>query len=184
MNIKIKNRKIYLAPIIIIIILITMPILLFVLINRRNILYIEWKIFLPRPNNIDVIYNYIGREGEDFEVWHYNYKKTEKLINHRKFRPVDTQFLKKKVEKYFPSYDILIRYYSKDERNAINQFKEKVNNLVLDRHNYYAYITRKELYDDKLYVDHLLLILDTKENNLYLFKSVGSTAPIDISELI
>ena len=56
-------RKRYLV-ILMIIILILSIILLFIN-SPRVIFYINWNIYLPKPQKIDIIYNFEFREGED-----------------------------------------------------------------------------------------------------------------------
>ena len=71
-------RKKYLT---ILIILLIIFIIIFIFIsNPRVVTYINWKIYLPRPQKIDVIYNFEFREGEDLEIWHYSKKEQKRLL--------------------------------------------------------------------------------------------------------
>ena len=51
-------------------------IILMFLNNPRIVIYMNWKIYLPKPQERNVIYRFQYREGEDLEIWQYAEKDT------------------------------------------------------------------------------------------------------------
>jgi hypothetical protein len=44
------------------------------------VLFINENIYIPKPDNVDVIYMHDWREGVDLEIWYYNDKKINSII--------------------------------------------------------------------------------------------------------
>jgi hypothetical protein len=152
-------RKRYLV-ILMIIILILSIILLFIN-SPRVIFYINWNIYLPKPQKIDIIYNFEFREGEDLEIWHYNKKVLEKIISNRNFKNIDSEnakFLKEKLKDY---YTIL-----KDDNKHLFNINVNADSLLVQE-NYFLYVSKK---DNDL--SWMILILDYNNANLYYFSNI------------
>ena len=99
MNINIKNYKIYLVPIIIMF-LVPIIIAAFILNGNRLELYINWKVFLPQPEKVDDIFCHEYSQLSKFEIWQYNSKKAKTIISNKQFLPMDSKFIKEKLEVY------------------------------------------------------------------------------------
>ena len=153
-------RKKYL--IILIILLIAISILTIIINNTRVIIYMNWEIYLPKPEKINIVYNFDFREGEYLEIWHYRKESQNKIINNKKFKSInesDKDFIIKKINEY---YEIL----DNDEKIL---FSDNVPlNTLLEGENYFAYINKKN--DEKSW---LLLLLDCKNNKLYYFSNIS-----------
>ncbi len=128
--------------------------------NRRGFLFINWKIFLPKPKSIDVIYNYDFRKGIDFEIWNYNSKKVNKIIKNKHFKPMNVEYVKDKMLKYYERVN--------EEQNKLLEENLNMDDILVEN-NYYAYIQEN---DDPKYMHFLILILDVKTNKMYLFAYV------------
>lgn len=143
------------------IILIVVCIIIIFLNNHRITLHINWKIYLPKPQKIDIIYNFQYREGEDLEIWKYDEKDIKKITNKEIFKNIDEtnkEFIQQKLKEY---YEIL---------NDTNKqlFNDNVNTLsLLDKSNYFAYISKEN--DIRTW---LLLIINSKTNEMYYFSNI------------
>jgi hypothetical protein len=74
----------------IIILLILILVISFIVIDAKidhnNILLkINWDIWLSKPNNVEIIYNFDYREGDDFEIWTYNDSKIDSIKENKIF---------------------------------------------------------------------------------------------------
>ena len=129
-----------------------------ILATSNIILYINWSIKLPKPNKVDIIYNYTYREGEDLEIWHYNEIKTNKIINNKSLKKIDKihkEFIRQKLKDYYMILD----------DNEKELFNTNVNvDSLLEEENYFIYSERDETW--------ILLLLDYENKNLYYFSNV------------
>lgn len=69
------------------VILIIFALLIYLYISLSGIqieAYINWSIYLPKEKNIDTIYTYDYREGEDLLILTYNKANLKKVINKNK----------------------------------------------------------------------------------------------------
>ena len=143
------------------IILIVVCIIIIFLNNHRITLYINWKIYLPKPQKIDIIYNFQYREGEDLEIWKYDEKDIKKITNKEIFKNIDETnkgFIQQKLKEY---YEVL-----SDTNKQL--FNDNVNTLLLlDKSNYFAYISKEN--DIRTW---LLLIINSKTNEMYYFSNI------------
>lgn len=127
--------------------------------NTSNIvLYINWNIKLPKPNKVDVVYNYQYREGEDLEIWHYNDKKINKIINNKSSKKIDKinkEFIKQKLNDYYIVLD----------DNEKDLFNTNVNiDFLIQEENYFIYYEK-----DKSWI---LLVIEYKSKNMYYFNNI------------
>lgn len=127
--------------------------------NTSNIvLYINWNIKLPKPNKVDVVYNYQYREGEDLEIWHYNDKKINKIINNKSSKKIDKinkEFIKQKLNDYYIILD----------DNEKDLFNTNVNiDFLIQEENYFIYYEK-----DKSWI---LLVIEYKSKNMYYFNNI------------
>lgn len=127
--------------------------------NTSNIvLYINWNIKLPKPNKVDVIYNYQYREGEDLEIWHYNDKKINKIINNKSSKKIDKinkEFIKQKLNDYYIVLD----------DNEKDLFNTSVNiDFLIQEENYFIYYEK-----DKSWI---LLVIEYKSKDMYYFNNI------------
>lgn len=151
--VKIKSLKkkiiIATASIIVIIFLLILSVTWEVLNSYRFNMYINWNILLPKPNNLDVIFTFDYREGEDFVVWHY--KDAKKVVEEKNFDKINEKNqikVKSIIEKYYNKLD--------------NKEKEKFNKntsieCLSNLENHYIYMGNDERYllmieyDNKIY---------------------------------
>ena len=158
MNINIKNYKIYLVPIIIMF-LVPIIIATFILNGNRLELYINWKVFLPQPEKVDDIFCHEYSQLSKFEIWQYNSKKAKTIISNKQFLPMDSKFIKEKLEVYNDSL-------GKERKYLFNKY---IDDAILKDDNYYLYISEKITAVDSYYINYIILVLDTKTNKLYIF---------------
>lgn len=152
-------RKKYL--IILVILLIIVSIIFVFISSPRIVIYINWKVYLPKPQKIDVIYNFEFNEGEDLEIWYYSKKRIEKIINNDIFKTVDERnkdFIRQKLNDYYEVLD--------DKEKSLFNANIYIDSLLVDG-NYYIYSNKE--YNNKT---EMLLILDYENNKLYYFNNV------------
>lgn len=136
-------------------------IILIFLNNPRIVIYMNWKVYLQKPQERNVIYRFQYREGADLEIWQYAEKDIKKVTNKEIFKNIGEQnkeFIQQKLKEY---YEVL---------NDTNKqlFNDNVNILsLLEESNYFAYINKEN--DTKIW---LLLIINSKTNELYYFSNV------------
>jgi len=136
-----------------VIILFVAFIILFVLINTKNIiLFINWGILLPYPKNVDVIYNYDFMEGEDLEIWYYESKKHNNIT--KQLEKMNKKLVKAKIELYY-------NYLNETNKELFN--KNVSIDKLLSENNYYLFLNKKERF--------LLIIYDINGKKLYYFNS-------------
>lgn len=120
--------------------------------NNNTEFYLNYQILLPNPNNIDVVYNNETIKNNYFKIFRYTPKKVKTIISNKKFKPMNYDFIKEKLETYYKSLN--------EEEQQL--FNNNINGILLDNENYYAYI------DNMHNMNYLILILDTKTNSLYV----------------
>lgn len=127
--------------------------------DNRNMLFLNWKIYVPKPNKIDSIYRFEYREGNDLEIWYYKDDKFKKIISRNDFNKItlkNINTVNKLIENY---YDRL----NEVEKSKFNKRLDKKK--ILLKNNYYFY---KEENRDSF----LIIIADSENNMLYLFTSI------------
>ncbi len=145
------------------IVLIAIICIIWNILNSNNtIFFINWNIKIPKAYKVDVIYSYEFRDGEDLEIWHYDKRKIEKMINSGNFTMVDEKnqsFIIKKLDEYHQSLD----------QNEKNLFESNVdiNSLVI-KENYFLFLNKNEKHN----LTWTLLILDFKNKQIYYFNNV------------
>ena len=112
-------------------------------------MYVNWNILLPKPNNIDVVFTFDYREGEDFVVWHY--KDAKKVVDEKKFNKIDDK-------NQIKVNSIIEKYYNKLDNKEKEKFNKKTSIESLSNlGNHYIYIGNDERYllmieyDNKIY---------------------------------
>ena len=128
--------------------------------NPRVIAYMNWKIYLPKPQKIDIIYNFEFSEGEDLEIWYYKENKIQKIINSKYFKNINKsnkEFLEEKLNNYYQKLN-------DDEKELFN--KNTKTTLLLED-NYFAYVEKG--YDSETWA---LFILDYRSCKLYYISDV------------
>lgn len=155
-----KNVIKILIFILIFVIILFIPILLIsFLTNERTALYINWGINIPRANNVNIIYNYEFREGEDLEIWNYKTEDIEKIAKNDNFKSIDEEnkeIIEEKLNDYYRILD--------DNEKKLFNTNVDVQALLLPN-NHFAYISE----DD---ITWLLLILDSENCKLYYFSNI------------
>lgn len=71
-------------------------------------MYLNWKIQLPKPQEINTIYKYDYKEGEDFLIWVYSEKKMQKIISKKSFQKIEEKSLeeiKARISEYYNRLD-------------------------------------------------------------------------------
>ena len=158
MKILLKSMLIPLIIFIIIMVLITIIIFTIgIFSSQERLLKLEWKIDIPKANKEEIIYRTFGiSDGVELQIWEYDNKKAENIINNSKFSNIDNIKIIPIKKDLYNYYDIL----PDDEKNLFN------NNIdftsLLSEDNYFAY-TKK---DDGSWV---LLVLNITNNKLYYF---------------
>lgn len=144
-----RNFNIVTVAIIIIISLLILSIIWEVINSYRFNMYVNWNILLPKPENIDVIFTFDYRKGEDFVVWYY--KDAKKVAEGKNFDKIDEK-------KQIKVNSIIEKYYNKLDNKEKEKFNkntsiESLSNLG----NHYIYIGNDERYllmieyDNKIY---------------------------------
>ncbi|MDO5393341.1 MAG: hypothetical protein Q4F33_01970 [Mycoplasmatota bacterium] len=137
------------VAILIIIFLLILSVTWEVLNSYRFNMYVNWNILLPKPNNINVVFKFDYREGEDFVVWHY--KDTKKVVEEKKFNKIDEKN-QTKVK------SIIEKYYNKLDNKEKEKFNKNISIECLSNlENYYIHMGNDERYllmieyDNKIY---------------------------------
>lgn len=136
-------------------------IILIFLNNPRIVIYMNWKVYLPKPQERNVIYRFQYREGEDLEIWQYAEKDIKKITNKEIFKNIGEQnkeFIQQKLKEYYEVLNDTNKQLLNDNVNILS---------LLEESNYFAYINKEN--DTKTW---LLLIINTKTNELYYFSNV------------
>jgi len=120
--------------------------------------YINWKVYLPRPDNIDTIFKYDFRKGEDFLIWSYSKNKFTKITSSKRFNEIAKDNVELVTEKIIEYYNLL----DDDEKNLFDKNANIEDLLKIG--NYYLLKLRK---NEKS--DFLLIIGNIKEDKLYYF---------------
>lgn len=120
------------------------------------LLFINWNIWLPKPEKKIELFSSESRgfqDGESFEIWNFNQSKLEKIINDNHFMAINNQDLKPILDRYY--------YYLSPNNRII--FSQNFNaEKLLESNNYYAY------FNDTNHSFHfLIMILDMENKNLY-----------------
>lgn len=145
---------------IILIITLIITLIIFTVINNpRIVAYINWKVYLPKPQKIDTIYNFEFREGEDLEIWYYSENGVRKIISNNTFKSINKQNKDLIKQKLYEYYDIL----NDDNKNLFNANVD-IDSLLLEE-NYFTYIEKEDS-------SWLLLILDYKNNKMFSFENI------------
>ena len=157
--------KSMLIPLIIFIIIIGLFTIVMLLINilfpgEEGKLMLNWKINMPKANKIEIIYDeMVGiSDSIGLQIWEYDNKTVESIINNEKFSNIDKNDIVSIKEDLHNYYNIL----SEDQKNLFNNIDVE---SLLSEDNYFAG-TKEE---GRSWV---LLILNTANNKLYYFKNV------------
>ncbi len=157
--------KSMLIPLIIFIIIIGLFTIVMLLINilfpgEEGKLMLNWKINMPKANKIEIIYDeMVGiSDSIGLQIWEYDNKTVESIINNEKFSNIDKNDIVSIKEDLHNYYNIL----SEDQKNLFNNIDVE---SLLSEDNYFAG-TKKE---GRSWV---LLILNTANNKLYYFENV------------
>ncbi len=144
-----KKIAIATAAILIIISLLILLVIWEVINSYRFNMYVNWNILLPKPNNIDVVFKFDYREGEDFAVWHY--KDTKKVVEEKKFNKIDDK-------NQIKVNSIIEKYYNKLDNKEKEKFNKNTSIECLSNlENHYIYMGNDERYllmieyDNKIY---------------------------------
>ena len=144
-----NNFIIVTVAIIIIISLLILSVIWEVINSYRFNMYVNWNILLPKPDNIDVIFTFDYREGEDFVVWHY--KDAKKVVKEKKFNKIDEK-------NQIKVNSIIEKYYNKLDNKEKEKFNKNTSIECLScLGNHYIYIGNDERYllmveyDNKIY---------------------------------
>ncbi len=123
--------------------------------NVNNItLYINWKIFLPKPTSETTIFKYEYREGEDLRIWNYENNDNVPLFSKKLDKINNINLVKTLIEKYYS-------YLNESEQEL---FKKNIDyDTILSTDNYYLYKTENNERG------MLILIFSEKEKKLYIF---------------
>lgn len=134
--------------------------------SDKGLYKISWNINIPNPESKTIIYDtFEFQDGEIFEILHYNNKKIMKLIKN-----LDAQKIEGKTkEELMKRYNYLTDYDSRSEKyiSALsNTLQDKFNS-----DNYYFCIEESSM--GELGYRLLLMIIDTKENNVYSIQYIS-----------
>lgn len=123
--------------------------------NVKNItLYINWKIFLPKPTSETTIFKYEYSEGEDLKIWNYENNDNVHIFSKKLNKINNINLVKTSIEKYYS-------YLNKSEQEL---FKKNIDyDAILSTDNYYLYKTENN--EKRM----LILIFSEKEKKLYIF---------------
>lgn len=128
--------------------------------DDRNALYLNWKIWLPKPTNVNTIFQYEYRDGTTFEIWSYE-QDIQKFISKKKFKRI----IKKN---YNEIKEQLTDYYERLDKTNEKLFNENVSyDQLLSQSNYVLY-----KFDKSNKKSFILIIAEPKSNKLYLFYAV------------
>jgi len=133
----------------------------FFFINENVNLSINWKIDIPKPKNIEVLYNYEYRDGEDLEIWYYEKENIEEIVNNNNFKNIDEEnksFIYQKMNDYYIILD--------EDKKKLFDENVSIERLITEE-NYFAFNTSKDNEES-----WILLILDYKTGKLYYFVNV------------
>lgn len=133
--------------------------------NRDNVLLkLNWNISLPEPKEIEKIYNFDYREGDDFEIWKYSESDLENIKKKEFFNMItddNIKEVKNAVSKYYESLEY--------DDNLKNKFNENFSiDKIVVKGNYYSFITEEEKDPDC----YLLILLDVNTNAVYYFNHI------------
>ena len=121
--------------------------------------YINHKILLWNPLNVETIYRYEFREGEDFYIFSYaNDKDIKKIIEKNNFKKINKDNLKRVIK-------ILTRYRDDLCEKELNLFDKNTNISKLSTiGNYYLYVDNRE--EDE---DYSICIIFPLNKKIYYF---------------
>lgn len=151
-------KRICLISIVLVLIVISL------LAKSHIILYINWKIYLPKPINEKRIYEHDFTDGENFYIWSYDIKKYDKKILQQGFKKIDENNINELIEK-------MDNYYDKLDNKEKTLYWDNVSWNSLDLSELLKY---KNYYYCKIKNggnDTLLIITDIENNCMYIFES-------------
>lgn len=112
-------------------------IILMFLNNPRIVIYMNWKIYLPKPQERNVIYRFQYREGEDLEIWQYAEKDTfgdtfQKQVDLFEKRSIIKKSSWEDQYKFKLSILIYGQMYKREEKSLGDLFRNR-EELVYDK---------------------------------------------------
>lgn len=121
--------------------------------------YINHKISLWKPLNVETIYRYEFREGEDFYIFSYaNDKDIKKIIKKNDFKRINQNNLKNTIK-------VLNRYRDDLCEKEQKLFDKNTNILELSTiGNYYLYVENRDNDDD-----YFICIIFPEDKKVYYF---------------
>lgn len=150
--------------IIIILVVFLALILIFVHVDSKLDLYINWKIYLPGIQRRTVIYDNFFRQGNQISIFKYHSKGKMKLIrdiNH--FDKISSKNTKE-IQTFLSDFYNHLGYNQKGEGGQSKYNKYINTNQLLSTNNYYLLKEKNESY--------IILILDMENKRLYTFITI------------
>lgn len=121
--------------------------------GTANIINLSWDLNLPKEETIEDILTYKSRKGTSFRI--LKYKSQKELIESNPFSKI-TEKNQNKIN------EILNVYYNNLSDNEKQLYNTKVSESIISKGNFYIY--REDHYNH-----YVLLILNSKTNDLYYF---------------
>lgn len=114
---------------------------------------------LSKPLNVEEIYHYEFREGEDFYIFNYdNDKQINTIIQHNDFKKITKNNLEK--------IKVLNMYHNDLCEKELKLFDQTINiSELTEPRNYFLYSEDIDLEDD----DYFVQIISPKQKKLYHF---------------
>ncbi len=122
-------------------------------------IYINHHVLLSKPLNVEEIYHYEFREGEDFYIFNYdNDKQINTIIQHNDFKKITKNNLEK--------IKVLNMYHNDLCEKELKLFDQTINiSELTEPRNYFLYSEDIDLEDD----DYFVQIISPKQKKLYHF---------------
>ena len=132
--------------------------------NESDLLKMNWDVTLSQPKEVETIYRYEYREGDDFEIWKYTEEKAQLIKENDSFEVIsedNISIVEERMEEYYSGLN------DGDKTSFNNNFSAED---VIKSGNYYCIKVKNE--DISWNKSFLILVLDVESNNLYYFNHI------------
>lgn len=133
--------------------------------------FLNFKIIIPEPDKIEVLYREAGINPASIEKWTYSSRKIQKLLKNKHTQKINPNDVNK-------IFDHLLSGWHGSFQN--DEIEKNFNRKLINDNNFY--ISRvigeeRVVSDDALNTpnirNYLILIIDVESNEVYVFESMG-----------
>lgn len=128
------------------------------------LLRVNWNVSVLKPDEVEGIYRFDYREGDDFQIWKYSDSKLKELKENKIFTLISEDTTESAKDIFNSHYNDLS--YNEDLQMKFNE-RFSIDDMVVEN-NYYALLENEE----KNPGCYLLLLINTKTNELYYFNHI------------